>query len=155
MAVAEAFCMDETPVGNGEIGPAFSGLCFDRRFPHAYGRALLKFVSVGCRLSRMRAYALTLSLLLAGGSTLLPLWSDAQSPVSVESRLAMQSALFDEYYQNRLKESPELATFLGDNGYNDRLDDHSLAGVVRRAATNDAFLARLKVISTAGLVALK
>jgi uncharacterized protein (DUF885 family) len=107
-------------------------------------------VSVGCRLSRMRAYALTLSLLLAGGSTLLPFWSDAQSPVSVESRLATQNVLFDEYYQNRLRESPELATYLGDDRYNNRLDDHSLAGIVRRAAADDAFLARLRVISTAG-----
>src|SRR5258708_32304241 len=92
MAVAEAFCMDETPVGNGEIGPAFSGLCFDRRFPHAYGRALLQFVRVGCRLSRMRAYALTLSLLLAGGSPVPPFLGADQSPWSGESSLRARRA---------------------------------------------------------------
>jgi uncharacterized protein (DUF885 family) len=99
----------------------------------------------------MRTSVLTLLLLLAGGWTvLLPLRSDAQNPAPVESRLAAQNALFDEYYQDRLKESPELATFLGDYRYNDRLDDNSLAGIARKAAAKDAFLARLKMIPTAG-----
>ena len=74
----------------------------------------------------------------------------AAVPVSVESRLAAQNALFEEQYQSDLKTSPETATAFGDYRYNDQLDDYSLAGDARQNATNEAFLARLKAIDTNG-----
>jgi uncharacterized protein (DUF885 family) len=70
------------------------------------------------------------------------------SPVSVESRVASQNALFEDYYQSELKAHPERATAYGDYRYNDRLDDYSLAGSAVQHAADQAFLARLEAIPT-------
>ena len=70
------------------------------------------------------------------------------NPVSVESRVASQNALFEEYYQSELKAHPERATAYGDYRYNDRLDDNSLAGSAGQHAADQAFLARLEAIAT-------
>ena len=72
----------------------------------------------------------------------------AQAPVA--TRVAAQNALFEEYYQEQLKSSPETATAFGDYRYNDKLDDYSLAEVQREHASDDAFLKRLNAIPTAG-----
>src|ERR1700683_183586 len=69
---------------------------------------------------------------------------------SVESRLAAQNALFEEQYQADLKANPERATSYGDYRYNDRLDDYSLAASGDEHARDEAFLARLQAIATAG-----
>jgi uncharacterized protein (DUF885 family) len=93
-----------------------------------------------------------MALLLVAGIS--PLRATAQYPAPVgtpvATRLVAQNALFDEYYEERLKESPTLATSQGDYRYNDRLEDYSLAGIAQRQATGDAFLVRLKGISTTG-----
>jgi uncharacterized protein (DUF885 family) len=89
-------------------------------------------------------------MLLAGGLSLPYAHSAAQAPASVESRRAAQNGLFEEYYQSRLKESPTLATNLGDYRYNDRLADYSLAEVARVQVENDRFMRRLKAIPTDG-----
>src|SRR5215472_15678592 len=70
---------------------------------------------------------------------------------TVDERLAAQNALFDEQYESDLREFPEKATDLGDYRYNDRLADYSVAAIVRREKINEAFLARLEAIPTAGL----
>jgi uncharacterized protein (DUF885 family) len=69
---------------------------------------------------------------------------------TVESRLAAQNALFEEQYQADLKANPERATSYGDYRYNDRLDDYSLAASGDEHARDEAFLARLQAIATAG-----
>ncbi|HTJ65639.1 MAG TPA: DUF885 domain-containing protein [Alphaproteobacteria bacterium] len=66
------------------------------------------------------------------------------------SRLAVQNALFEEYYQAELKAEPERATAYGDYRYNDQLDDYSLAGIAYRHANDEGFLARLTAIPTDG-----
>jgi uncharacterized protein (DUF885 family) len=71
-------------------------------------------------------------------------------PPSVESRLAAQSALFEELYQADLKNTPERATAFGDYRYNDQLSDRSLTAIDRRHAADVANLARLKAIPTSG-----
>lgn len=71
-------------------------------------------------------------------------------PSSVESRVAAQNVLFEQYYENGLKTHPERATSHGDYRYNDRLDDYSLAGFKSEHASDESFLTRLKAISTAG-----
>jgi hypothetical protein len=48
--------------------------------------------------------------------------------VSVESRVATQNSLFEEYYQSELKTHPERATAYGDYRYNDRLDEYAIPG---------------------------
>jgi uncharacterized protein (DUF885 family) len=76
----------------------------------------------------------------------------AQGPAkTVAENVAAQNALFEEYYQNGLKNSPLRATGVGDYRYNDKLDDESLAAVAREHAEADAFLVRLRAIPTAGM----
>ncbi len=66
----------------------------------------------------------------------------------VATRINAQNALFEDFYQNNLKNHPESATSVGDYRYNDRLSDDSLAAIAREHAEADAFLARLKAIAT-------
>ena len=73
------------------------------------------------------------------------------APASVDSRVAAQNSLFEEYYQSELKAHPERATAYGDYRYNDRLDDYSLAAVADQQARDQTFLSRLDAIPTAGL----
>jgi uncharacterized protein (DUF885 family) len=89
---------------------------------------------------------------LPKGLLLLALCSSVlgQDIKPVADRLATQNALFDEYYENQLREFPELATVFGDYRYNGRLDDYSLEGIVRHHQSAEAFLARLEAISTEG-----
>ena len=74
----------------------------------------------------------------------------AQVP-AVADRVAQQNALFEEYYQAGLKNSPERATSLGDYRYNNLLSQHSLKAIADEHAEGDAFLARLEKISTEGM----
>ena len=45
--------------------------------------------------------------------------------------------LFTDYYEDRLRDSPELATMRGRNEYNDRWTDWTRAAVERRAAQRE------------------
>ena len=79
---------------------------------------------------------------------------EAQAPAQasgLESRVTAQNTLFEEFYQNNLRNSPERATSIGDYRYNGHLDDVSIAATARQHAENDAFLARLRAISTEGM----
>jgi uncharacterized protein (DUF885 family) len=73
------------------------------------------------------------------------------APASVESRIAAQNAIFEEYYQSELEAHPERATAYGDYRYNDRLDDYSLAAIEGQHARDQGFLGRLEGIATDGL----
>jgi uncharacterized protein (DUF885 family) len=73
------------------------------------------------------------------------------APDSVESRVAAQNSLFEEYYQSELKAHPERATAFGDYRYNDRLDEYSLAAINGQHASDQGFLKRLESIPTDGL----
>ena len=80
--------------------------------------------------------------------------AEAQAPVQasgLEPRVTAQNTLFEEFYQNNLRNSPERATSIGDYRYNGHLDDVSIAATARQHAENDAFLARLRAISTEGM----
>jgi uncharacterized protein (DUF885 family) len=68
----------------------------------------------------------------------------------VADRVAKQNALFEEFYQTELKNSPERATAYGDYRYNSQLAQYSLAEIARQHAEADDFLARLKAIPTDG-----
>jgi uncharacterized protein (DUF885 family) len=74
----------------------------------------------------------------------------AATQASVESRVATQNSLFEEYYQSELKAHPERATAYGDYRYNDRLDEYSLAAINSQHANDVSFLARLDAIPTTG-----
>ncbi len=73
------------------------------------------------------------------------------SGTGVQARVAAQNALFEDFYQNNLKNHPEQATSVGDYRYNDRLSELSLAAIAREHAEGDAYLARLQAIATDGM----
>ena len=76
----------------------------------------------------------------------------AQGPAkTVAENVAAQNALFEEYYQTGLKNSPLRATGVGDYRYNALLGDASLAEIAREHAESDAFLVRLRAIPTDGM----
>ena len=61
-----------------------------------------------------------------------------------------QNALFEEQYESDLRNFPERATAFGDYRYNDKLGEYSLEAIVQRHKTDEAFLARLEAILSAG-----
>ena len=79
-----------------------------------------------------------------------PLLAQQPAANSVDARLAVQNALFKDYWETTLRLNPTLATNVGDYRYNDKLGDYSLAGVARRHEVSAGFLARIKAISTDG-----
>ncbi len=89
--------------------------------------------------------------ILAFSASLPALAQGAAANGDVASHVAAQNALFEEYYQNNLKNHPEMATSVGDFRYNNQLSDESLAAVAREHTEADAFLARLKAIPTQGM----
>jgi len=91
-----------------------------------------------------------LTLLLASCFAVPATHSLNAQTASVDTRLATQNALFEEFYQADLKNAPERATAYGDYRYNDQLSDRSLAAIDRRHTADVANLARLKAISTTG-----
>lgn len=72
----------------------------------------------------------------------------AAQGASVADRVAQQNALFEEFYQAGLKNNPTGATALGDFRYNALLAEVSLAAEAQQHAQDDAYLVRLKAIST-------
>src|SRR5208283_1122510 len=61
------------------------------------------------------------------------------------------SRLFDEIWQDKLRHSPEYATTLGDNRYDDQLTDFSPRAYNESLARGRAFIERLAAIDTTGL----
>ena len=88
-------------------------------------------------------------IVIAGVLALASVSLLAQAPVA--ARISQQNQIFTDYYQAQLKNSPELATSLGDLRYNARLSDASLAEIRRQHAEADSFLARLRAVPTAGM----
>src|SRR5260221_13753643 len=74
----------------------------------------------------------------------------AQNPKPVADRLAAQNALFEEQYESDLRNFPERATAFGDYRYNDKLADRSLDAIAQYHKADQAFLAWLEAISSAG-----
>jgi uncharacterized protein (DUF885 family) len=72
----------------------------------------------------------------------------AQSPGSGARSLR---ALMDEYWEWRLREYPEGATWLGDHRYNDRLTDLSRAAIDSRRAFERQMLAKVRKIGLSKL----
>jgi uncharacterized protein (DUF885 family) len=72
------------------------------------------------------------------------------APAGVESRVAAQNSLFEEYYQSELKAHPERATAFGDYRYNDRLEDVSLAAIKSLHDSDQSYLLRLEAIPIRG-----
>ena len=70
---------------------------------------------------------------------------------SVATRSEALDKLLTEQWQYQLKDTPELATTIGDDRYNDRWTDYSLAHVAVERAANERFLKRFQALDISGL----
>jgi len=86
-------------------------------------------------------------LLLALAGTVSPSQAQAADPASRRQAL---NQLLDEQWQYTLRESPELATVIGDYRYNDKFSDYSLAHIEQQRKDSEAFLKRFEAIDTTG-----
>ncbi len=70
---------------------------------------------------------------------------------TVEERRGELATAIAEQWEYELRESPELATIIGDYRYNDRWSDLSLAHVEQQQRDLEAWRARFEAVATAGL----
>ncbi|HMF53184.1 MAG TPA: DUF885 domain-containing protein, partial [Edaphobacter sp.] len=75
----------------------------------------------------------------------------SQPTQTVEARSKALAALFDEIWQDRLKHSPEYASFLGDKRYNDQWSDYSVQEVNASLARGRTFIDSLSAMDITGL----
>jgi uncharacterized protein (DUF885 family) len=76
------------------------------------------------------------------------------APVAAASHEANRKALnavFQDFWEDRLKHAPEFASSLGDKRYNDQISDYSVKAINDGLAREQNFLMRLAAIDTAGL----
>ena len=73
------------------------------------------------------------------------------APVSAEANRKALNALFEDYWQDKLKHDPEFASTLGDKRYNDQIDDYSVKAYNDGLAREENFLMQLAAIDPAGL----
>jgi len=102
-----------------------------------------------------------ISLALVGGLSMIcclnvvPMAAQVQATAGATASVAQRSKdlskLFSEIWEDRLKHSPELASFLGDKRYNDQLSDYSTQEVNAALARGRGFIQRLSEIETTGL----
>ena len=74
------------------------------------------------------------------------IWLIAGPAAGQESAAARLNAIFSDYWEWYSAQIPELATFRGDNRFNDRLTDASAEAVASRKAYRAELAARLKSI---------
>jgi uncharacterized protein (DUF885 family) len=86
---------------------------------------------------------------LLGALLLSPIRLRAQT--SVPDRVQQLNLLFDEYWQDQLRDSPEFASSIGDKRYNDILSDDSIAAINHRLSRDLDLLQRFAAISDDGL----
>jgi len=69
----------------------------------------------------------------------------------VEDRRKALNALFDQYWQANLENSPEFASVIGDKRYNDKTTDHSVKAINAWLEREQNWLLKLAAIDPAGL----
>ncbi len=105
------------------------------------------------------ARACRIAMLICSTICLLPLALTAQKTqaagqaADIENRRTQLLSLFDEEWQYELRSNPEMATSLGDNRYNDRLNDRSPGFYQADLEARRKFLARFEAVDPAGLSA--
>ena len=75
------------------------------------------------------------------------------APQSLEDRRKALNRLFDDYWQDNLRHSPEFASSIGDKRYNDQISDYSVRAFNEGLAREQGFLTRLAAIDPAGFTA--
>jgi uncharacterized protein (DUF885 family) len=69
---------------------------------------------------------------------------------TLEARRAQLTAALQQQWEYELRTHPEMATYIGDNRYNDRLSDHSAASYARELEQAKQTLRSIEAISTDG-----
>jgi prolyl oligopeptidase len=116
-------------------------------------RAQVQGAAVTELAGRFAAAALVLSTSLGCGATQPPCVgagsaADRSTPPKSDAKLL---ALFEEEWQETLRDDPEYATLLGDKRYARAWRDESPTAYERRKASTDAVLARLAAVDRAAL----
>ena len=100
----------------------------------------------------MRRSAFLLAAALLVTPSFLPAQLTAAAPSTTpQARSKALNALFDDYWEARLKHRPEFASFLGDKRYNDQLSDYSVKSINDWLSFEQELLMKLAAIDTAGL----
>ncbi len=73
------------------------------------------------------------------------------APESLEARTRQLNQVFQDYWEDVLKHSPEMASSIGDKRYDDRLSDYSAEAYNDSLARGEAFIERLGAIDTTGM----
>jgi len=73
------------------------------------------------------------------------------APASIEDRRKALAALFHDYWEARLKHSPEFASSVGDKRYNDQVSDYSVKAVNDWLGREQEFLLQLGAIDPSSL----
>lgn len=90
-------------------------------------------------------------LLLIPVALILAARSDqAADSQSLSSRRAQFSKLLADEWEYEMRESPEYATQVGDNRYNDRWSDYSIEHQLQQKKDTEQWLARFQAIDTTG-----
>jgi uncharacterized protein (DUF885 family) len=77
----------------------------------------------------------------------------ASAPQSLEDRRKALHRVFDEYWEDNLRHSPEFASSIGDKRYNDQISDYSVRAYNEQLEREQGFLMRLGAIDTTGFTA--
>lgn len=73
------------------------------------------------------------------------------TPQSLADRTTALHRIFEDYWQDKLKHSPEIASTVGDHRYNDQLSDYSAQAYDAALARGEEFIERLGAIDTTGM----
>jgi uncharacterized protein (DUF885 family) len=74
----------------------------------------------------------------------------AAAPQSLEDRRKALNRVFNDYWEDNLRHSPELASSIGDKRYNDQISDYSVKAFNEGLEREQGFLMRLAAIDTTG-----
>lgn len=75
----------------------------------------------------------------------------SQTPQSLADRTAALNQIFEDYWQDKLRHSPEMASAVGDHRYDDQLSDYSPQAYDAALARGEQFIERLGTIDTTGM----
>ena len=75
----------------------------------------------------------------------------AAAPASLPDRVKALDSVFADYWEQQLKDDPEMASALGDKRYDDALSDYSVSGYNAHLEHERAILDRLGAIDTSGM----
>jgi uncharacterized protein (DUF885 family) len=74
----------------------------------------------------------------------------AAAPQALEDRRKALNRVFNDYWEDNLRHSPEFASSIGDKRYNDQISDYSVKAFNEGLAREQGFLMRLAAIDTTG-----